>query len=77
MSKSPSLVALDNSIVKPHVENPRGLHWRELKQPELEGGEALADNRLKSKNYAALQEQLKQEQGAIPTINPYNKQGQQ
>ena len=23
-----------------------------------------------------LQEQLKQEQGAIPTINPYNKQGQ-
>jgi hypothetical protein len=24
-----------------------------------------------------LQEQIKQEQGAIPTINPYNKQGQQ
>jgi len=24
-----------------------------------------------------LQEQLKQEQGAIPTINPYHKQGQQ
>jgi hypothetical protein len=34
MSAQPSLVALDPSIVRPALDNPKGLRWVELKKPE-------------------------------------------
>lgn len=38
MAKQPSLVALDDSIIKPHTDNPKGFKWMELKSGDLPEG---------------------------------------
>ena len=41
MSAQPSLVALDPSIVRPALDNPKGLRWVELRTPEITSADQL------------------------------------
>ena len=49
-------------VFKEYAENnPKGFKWVELKSPDSPGGSELAEGRLKSKDYTALQDALKYE----------------
>jgi len=60
MSKHPSLVALDPSIIKKSVPNPQGLKWVELKG-DLSGDTPDAISDTYRPGYAALRDALKYE----------------